>query len=186
MSDGARALHRAVLLDRDGTLNEPSDYYVRSVEEFVPIPGAFEAVGRLCRAGWRVAVVTNQSCIGKGIVDAATVDAIHAECRRRAEAHGGVFDDFYVSPDRPDADSRTRKPRPALLLAAARDHGYDLPRSFTIGDAARDLEAGRAAGTRSLLVLTGHGEKTRAETDHPAEHTFPSLVEAVDRILADA
>ena len=177
---------RAVLLDRDGTLNEARGYYVRSVEELVPIPGAFEAVGRLCRAGWQVSVVTNQSCIGKGIVDVATVDAIHAECRRLAGVHGGVIDDFYVSPDLPDADSETRKPRPALLLAAARDHGYDLSRSCTVGDAARDLEAGRAAGTLPLLVLTGHGEKTRAETGHPAEHTFPSLAEAADWILANA
>ena len=175
---------RAVLLDRDGTLNVNPPHYVKSVDELEPIPGAFEAVGRLTRAGWGVAVVTNQSCIGKGIVSAAAVDEVNEACRRLAEAHGGIIDGFHVSPDAPGSDSPARKPRPGLLLAAARDHGYDLARSYTVGDSTRDLEAGRAAGTTPLLVLTGHGEAARRESGHPADRTFPSLAEAVDWILA--
>ncbi len=180
MSGGSR---RAVLLDRDGTLNVNPPNYVKSLAEFEPIPGAFEAVGRLTGAGWRVAVITNQSCIGKGLVDAVTVDEVHRECRRLAEEHGGVIDGFYVSPDLPGSESDSRKPKPGMLLAAAREHGYDLARSYAVGDAARDLEAGSAAGATPLLVLTGHGEATRVAGDIPAAHVFPSLVEAVEWIL---
>jgi D-glycero-D-manno-heptose 1,7-bisphosphate phosphatase len=177
---------RAVLLDRDGTLNVNPSAYVTRLEEFEPIAGAFEAVGRLCRAGWSVSVVTNQSGIGKGLVTSAAVGEIHRECERLAAAHGGAFDGFYVCPDLPGFGSELRKPLPGMLLAAARDHDYDLFRSYTIGDSERDLVAGRAAGTTPLLVLTGHGERTRRETDHPEDRTFASLAEAVDWILTRA
>jgi D-glycero-D-manno-heptose 1,7-bisphosphate phosphatase len=180
---GAR--RRAVLLDRDGTLNDPPGHYVTRLEELIPIPGAFEAVGRLCRAGWGVSIVTNQAGIGKGLVDAATVDAIHDECRRLAAVHGGVFDGIHVCPDLPESDSPRRKPKPGLLLEAAEEHGYDLFRSYMIGDSERDLGAGRAAGATPLLVRTGHGEEVAAAGRHPADRTFLSLAEAVDWLLAE-
>ncbi len=173
----------AVLLDRDGTLNEPPDYYVTSVEDFVPIPGAFEAVGKLCRAGYGVSIVTNQAGLAKGLVTTEVMDAIHDECRRLAAEHGGVFDGIHVCPDLPDSDSPRRKPKPGLLLEAAAEHGYDLFRSYMIGDSERDLVAGRSAGATPLLVRTGHGERTAAEGRHPADRTFPSLAEAVDWLL---
>lgn len=174
----------AVLLDRDGTLNVDLAEGVQCVEHFRPIPGAFEAVGRLCRAGWPVAVVTNQSIIARGWADAAVVDAIHEQCRRLAAAHGGRFDGFHVCPDLPDSDSPRRKPRPGMLFEAAEQHGYDLLRSYMIGDSPGDLTAGRAAGATPLLVLTGKGWRTREDRGHPADRTFADLAEAVDWILA--
>lgn len=174
----------AVLLDRDGTLNASPGRYVTSVDQFVAIPGAFEAVGRLCRAGWPVSVITNQGGIGSGLVSAAEVDRIHDKCRRLAAEHGGAFDGFHVCPDRPDAPTERRKPRPGMLLEAARDHGYDLFRSYMVGDSDRDLVAGRAAGATPLLVLTGHGCETASSGEQPVEWIFPSLAEAADWILA--
>jgi histidinol-phosphate phosphatase family protein len=171
-------------VDRDGTLNASPGRYVTSVRDLVPIPGAFEAVGRLTRAGWPVCVITNQACIGKGLVTAAEVDRIHAECARLAAEHGGVFDAFYVCPDRPESAGDRRKPKPGMLLEAARDHAYDLFRSYMIGDSMKDVVAGRSAGATPLLVLTGHGEETRAAGGQPEERTFPSLAEAVDWVLS--
>lgn len=176
----------AVLLDRDGTLNVDLPEGVPRFEDFVPIPGAFEAVGRLTQAGWPVAVVTNQSVIGRGLATQETVDAIHAECARLAALHGGRFDGFYVSPDPPGSDSPRRKPYPGLLFEAAQEHDYDLLRSYMVGDSARDLVAGRAAGATPLLVLTGRGRTTLAERGHPADRTFADLAAAVEWILSRA
>lgn len=178
--------HPAVLLDRDGTLNVDHAEGIPRLEDFTPIPGAFEAVGRLTRAGWPVAVVTNQSIIGRGLASAETVDAIHAECARLAALHGGRFDGFYVSPDVPGSDSFRRKPYPGMLFEAAQDHGYDLLRSYMVGDSVRDLLAGRAAGATPLLVLTGQGRKSQAEGGHPPDRTFEDLAAAVEWILSRA
>lgn len=174
----------AIFLDRDGTLNVSPDYYLTRLEDFEPIPGAFEAVGRLCAAGWPVVVITNQGGLGLGLVTPEEMDRIHAECERLAALHGGRFEGFYVCPDPPDAPTDRRKPKPGMLLEAAREHGYDLFGSYMVGDSDRDLVAGRAAGATSLLVRTGHGESVAARGVHPPERTFPSLVEAADWILA--
>jgi D-glycero-D-manno-heptose 1,7-bisphosphate phosphatase len=173
----------AVLLDRDGTLNVDLPDGVSRFEEFVPIPGAFEAVGRLTSAGWPVAVVTNQSVIGRGLASPDVVDAIHAECARLAALHGGRFDGFHVCPDPPGSDSPRRKPLPGLLFEAAQQHDYDLLRSYMVGDSLGDIVAGRAAGATPLLVLTGKGRKVLVDHKHPRDRTFADLAEAVDWIL---
>jgi histidinol-phosphate phosphatase family protein len=173
----------AVFLDRDGTLNRsPGEGWVTDPGDFVPIGGAFEAVARLSRAGWPVAVVTNQSCVGRGLATAEQVERVNRECRRVAEEHGAVLDDILVCPHGPEDHCSCRKPLPGLLLRAAQERSYDLLRSYMIGDSPRDLLAGRAAGATPLLVLTGKGDRARAE--HPPHLTFPSLAEAVDWILA--
>jgi len=174
----------AVFLDRDGTLNVNRPDGVTRLEEFEPIAGAFEAVGRLCRGGWPVSLITNQSGISKGIVSPETVDAVHEHCRRLAAEHGGRFDGIYLATDLPGSGAPRRKPRPGMILEAAAEHGYDLFRSYMVGDAGRDLLAGRAAGCTPLLVLTGRGRAALEETRHPEAWTFPSLAEAVDWILA--
>jgi histidinol-phosphate phosphatase family protein len=175
-------LKAAVLFDRDGTLNESPRTFVTRLEELIPIPGAFESVARLHRAGWGVAVCTNQSCIGQGIVSAKTVEEIHRECARLAAWAGGRIDGFHVCPHRPDDDCSCRKPHPGLLLEAADRHGYDLARSYFVGDSMRDLEAGSAAGATALLVLTGGDE--RARLAHPPSLVFADAAAAVDWILS--
>lgn len=172
----------AVILDRDGTLNERPAEYVTSLDLFHPIAGSFEAVGRLTRAGWPVVVATNQACIGKGMVDRSVVDEVHEECRRVAALHGGAFEGFYVCPHAPDAGCSCRKPLPGLLLRAAEEQNFDIFRSFMIGDTARDLLAGRAAGATSLFVRSGNDGD--APEGHPAELAFDDLAHAVDWVLA--
>lgn len=174
--------HPAVLLDRDGTLNESPDGWVTEVADFVPIPGAFEAVARLCRAGWPVAIATNQSCVGRGLATMEQIDRVHAECARLAAEHGAAFDGIFVCPHAPDEGCACRKPLPGLLLEAAHRREYDLFRSYYIGDSERDLVAGRTAGATALLVLTGHARESRP--DHPEDLTFPTVAEAIDWILS--
>jgi D-glycero-D-manno-heptose 1,7-bisphosphate phosphatase len=170
-----------VLFDRDGTLNENPPFYVKSLAEFVPYPGAFEAVARLCLAGWPVAVCTNQSCVGRGIIGAEVVDEVNRECARLLEDAGGRFAGFHTCPHAPDDGCECRKPLPGLLRAAAAAHAIDLDASYFVGDSPEDMAAGRAAGATPLLVRTGRGAEAAA--DHPREHTFPTIVEAVEWIL---
>ena len=176
-----RAVRAAVLLDRDGTLNENRSTYVTRVEELVPIPGAFEAVGRLTRAGWGVAVCTNQACIGKGIARAEDVARIHEECARLAERCGGRIEGFHVCPHAPDEGCACRKPNPGLLLEAARVHGYDLARSYFVGDAPRDVDAARAAGAQPVFLRNCAADGTAEDLAAPA---FDDLAAAADWILA--
>lgn len=184
MTGGTRGGSRpAVFLDRDGTLNrEPEGDWVTDPADFVPIEGAMEAVARLNRGGWPAAVITNQSCVGRGLATAEQVERVNRECRRLAAERGAVLDDILVCPHAPGDHCTCRKPLPGLLLRAAQERSYDLLRSYMIGDSLSDLLAGRAAGATPLLVLTGKGERFRAE--HPPHLTFPSLAEAVDWILS--
>lgn len=181
--NGSPPRRRAVLLDRDGTLNtSPGEGWITDPADFRPLPGAFEAVGRLARAGWAVCVVTNQSCVGRGLASAEQVERVNRRCAEIAHAQGARFDEILVCPHAPEAGCECRKPLPGMLVAAAGRHGYDLFRSYMVGDSLRDLLAGRAAGATPLLVLTGKGERARPE--HPEHLTFPSLAEAVDWILS--
>jgi D-glycero-D-manno-heptose 1,7-bisphosphate phosphatase len=174
----------AVLIDRDGTLNQDPGrrLWILSPEEFVPVGGAMEALACLTSAGWPVSVITNQSCVGRGVATREQVDAVNRECARQARAAGAAIDGFHVCPHAPDAGCTCRKPLPGLLLEAAADHGYDLFGSFVLGDSEKDLVAGRAAGATPLLVLTGKGEQSRGA--HPEHQTFPSVVEAVNYVLS--
>lgn len=149
----------AVFLDRDGVLIENRDDYVRSLDHALPIPGAFAALGAYCQAHPHVAVVlvTNQAGLGKGIITQGIVEQVHAACRRWAAEHHGRIDAIYVCPDARDGLSECRKPRPGLLLQAARDLGLDLTRSVMIGDALTDVQAGLNAGARAVLLRTGRG-----------------------------
>jgi D-glycero-D-manno-heptose 1,7-bisphosphate phosphatase len=176
----------AVLIDRDGTLNQdPGEIgWVTAPEDFHPIPGALEAVARLNAAGWPVCVVTNQSCIGRGVASVEDVQRVHRECARRAREVGASFEAIHVCPHTPEDGCECRKPLPGLLLEAARAHGYDLLASYVIGDSERDMIAGRAVGATPLLVLTGKGERESGAAQHPPHLVFRSLVEAVDWILA--
>lgn len=171
----------AVLLDRDGTLNVNPSNYVTSIDLLQPIPGSFEAVGRLTRAGWPVVVVTNQACIGKGLATAESVNDVHDECRRLASTHGGSFEGFYVCPHVPDAGCTCRKPLPGLLLSAAQDLDLDLFRSYMVGDTIRDVLAGRAAGATSLWVRTGNDPEP--PDGHALDLAFDDLASAADWIL---
>lgn len=184
-------LRPAVFLDRDGTLIHERGWVLAPADVEL-IEGAAEAVARLNRADYTVVLVTNQSAIGRGLIDAARLAEIHAHIEAELARHGAHLDGIEYCPDHPTAGlgefrraSRRRKPEPGMLLDAAERLGLDLARSFTIGDAERDLVAGRRAGVRGILVATGKGGGEHArlrESGRP--HTFvPDLAAAVAYVL---
>lgn len=151
-----------VLIDRDGVLNEDRTGSVKSPDELKMIPRAAEAVARLNDAGIKVAVVTNQSVVGRGIIDVAMLERIHAKLHDELARAGARLDALFVAPDRPDAATERRKPRPGMLreaLARFRAPAWDTP---MIGDSLTDLKAATAAGCRRVLVRTGKGALTQA------------------------
>jgi D-glycero-D-manno-heptose 1,7-bisphosphate phosphatase len=170
---------RAVLLDRDGVITRRRDDYVKSWDEVEVLPGAAEAVARLCEAGYRVGVVTNQSAIGRGLMSMDTLDAIHRSLDAVVGAAGGAIDVFVVCPHRPDDGCECRKPRPGLLLRAGLRLGVDLAATPMVGDQPSDLAAALAAGCRPILV----GAHDAAS---PGWAVAADLAAAVDLILTQA
>lgn len=152
---------KLVILDRDGTINQDSDQYIKSPAEWKPIPGSLEAIARLTQGGWRIAVATNQSGIARGLFDMSTLNAIHTEMHRAVGQAGGRIDAIFFCPHAPDSNCECRKPKPGLLREIASRFGVDLEGVPMIGDSIRDVTAAAAAGAQPCLVLTGNGRKTR-------------------------
>ncbi len=154
---------KLVILDRDGVINEDSDAFVKSVDEWVPLPGSIEAIARLWRAGYTVVVATNQSGIGRGLFDEQTLAAMHRKLEQLVVAAGGEIGAIYYCPHHPDAGCDCRKPAPGLLDRIARDFSVPLAGVPIIGDSLRDLQAGLAHGCRPILVRTGKGSRTESK-----------------------
>ena len=152
---------KLVILDRDGTINQDSDQYIKSPAEWKPIPGSLEAIARLTQGGWRIAVATNQSGLSRGLFDMSTLNAIHAEMHRAVGQAGGRIDAIFFCPHAADSNCECRKPKPGLLREIASRFGVDLKGVPMIGDSIRDVAAAAAAGAQPWLVLTGNGRKTR-------------------------
>jgi D-glycero-D-manno-heptose 1,7-bisphosphate phosphatase len=167
---------KLVILDRDGTINEDSDEFVKSPEEWRPLKGSLEGIARLTQADYRVVVATNQSGIARGLLDTRTLFAIHDTLLRALAQVGGRIDAFFFCPHLPEAGCPCRKPQPGMLLEVARRFNVALDDTYMVGDAQRDLEAAAAAGTRPVLVLTGKGMQTRdAGRLPPGTRIFPDL-----------
>lgn len=177
----------AVFLDRDGTLNREVDY-LTEVADFELLPGAAEALRDLQAAGYLLVVVTNQSAIARGMMDAERLDEIHAEMTRLLSDAGVHLDHVAACPHHPDTGPCTcRKPQPGMLLEATRTLGIDLTTSYVVGDSLRDLQAGEAIGVRGILVATGKGagqEHAARTTGRAVEPFVPDLRAAADWILA--
>lgn len=175
-----------VLLDRDGVLNEDRADYVKTPDELAMIPGSAEAVARLNGAGIAVAVCTNQSAVGRGIITAAMLERIHARLREQLAARGARIDALFACPDPPGPPSTHRKPAPGMLIDAMRRFAGSGDRTVMIGDSLRDLEAARRAGAGRILVRTGHGVRTQAAglpTDVLPVRVHADLAAAVDALL---
>ena len=170
----------AIFLDRDGTLMEEADY-CSSPEQVRIIAGVPEALRRLKNAGFRLVIVTNQSGIGRGYYTVADYEAVQA--RLLGLLGGGLIDATYFCPESPEAKSPRRKPSPEMVFEAARALGLDLARSWFVGDKAIDVQCGHAAGTRSILVRTGHGH---AEEAGRADFVADDFVSAAAFILRSA
>ena len=162
---------KLVILDRDGTINCDSDDYVKSAEEWMPLPGALEAIARLNHAGWRVVVASNQSGLGRGLFDVAALNVMHTKMHKLLAAVGGRIDAVFYCPHSPEETCNCRKPLPGLYEQIGERYGMDLKGVHTVGDSLRDLQAGAAVGCATHLVYTGKGEKLK---DQPLPADFPS------------
>ncbi len=176
---------KLIVLDRDGVINYDSTEFIKSPDEWRPIPGSLEAIARLNHAGFRVVVATNQSGIGRGLFDMATLNEIHLKMHRALAMAGGRIDALFYCPHTADAQCECRKPRTAMLRDIGVRFGVDMTGVPCIGDSLRDLMAADAVGAQPMLVLTGKGEKTLREGNFPKNTIiFPDLAFAVSALLA--
>lgn len=178
----------AVFLDRDGVINADSPDYIRNADAFHPIPGSLEAISRLTACHLPVIVITNQSGIGRGLFSMADLEAIHQKLRQMVSASGGAITDIFFCPHRPDQGCDCRKPLPGLLIQASLRHRIDLSNAVMIGDSAKDILAGKAAGCgKTLLVRTGNGADSVARLSafgSRPDHVADDLSAAVAWLLS--
>jgi D-glycero-D-manno-heptose 1,7-bisphosphate phosphatase len=169
----------AVFFDRDGTLMEDAHYCgdPAQVRLYTGVP---EGLRRLKGAGFRTFIVTNQSGIGRGLITEAQYRAVQAELL--AQIGEGLIDASYFCPDAPDVPSTRRKPAPGMLLEAAAEFDIDLSRSFMIGDKAADVECGKRAGTKTILVLTGYGTEQECDPDYRARDVSEAIAKVCAKI----
>ena len=151
-----------VLLDRDGVINEDSPTGVLTFDEFVFLPRAIDAVANLTKAGFKIAVCTNQSAIGKGQTTHALVRQVHDYMCAEIEKAGGKIDEIYYASEAPNEFSLWRKPAPGMLLEGLKKFNADPARTPFVGDMIRDMQAAVTAGCPRILVRTGKGAKLEA------------------------
>jgi D-glycero-D-manno-heptose 1,7-bisphosphate phosphatase len=176
---------KLIVLDRDGVINHDSTQFIKTPEEWRPIPGSLEAIARLNHAGYRVVVATNQSGIGRGLFDMATLNAIHEKMHKALALVGGRIDALFYCPHTADAQCECRKPKTGMLSEIAQRYGLDMTGVPCVGDSVRDLQAADAVGAQPMLVLTGKGEKTLRDGSFPKNTViFPDLAFAVSSLLA--
>jgi D-glycero-D-manno-heptose 1,7-bisphosphate phosphatase len=177
-----RRFSPAVFFDRDGTLMEEAEY-CRDPQRVRVFPYAAASLGKLKQAGFKLILITNQSGIGRGLLSTADFEAVQAEFLRQLGP--GLIDAVYFAPETPEQPSTRRKPAPGMLLEAAAEHQIDLPASWTIGDKSSDIEAGRTAGTRTVLVLTGYGSRQKScEADYTADTVETAVADVILRSVA--
>jgi D-glycero-D-manno-heptose 1,7-bisphosphate phosphatase len=158
---------KLIILDRDGVINYDSDQFIKSTDEWIPIPGSLEAIARLNQAGYRVVVATNQSGIGRGLFDMPTLNAIHDKMHKCLAQVGGRIDAIFFCPHTNDAECACRKPKSGMIEEIATRYGISLKDVPAVGDSLRDLEAAARLGAQPYLVLTGKGSKTQAKGGLP-------------------
>ena len=171
---------KLIILGRDGILNEYRDDHVKAPVEWVPVPGALEAVSRLNHAGWHAVVATNQAGIGRGMIDMASVNLIHAHMNKLMQAQGARLDAVFFCPHTPEEQCECRKPLPGMMVEIGERYGIDLAQVPVAADTLRDLQAAHAAGCEPHLVRTGRA----AQLDEAAVEQWCRQVPGV-RVHAD-
>jgi D-glycero-D-manno-heptose 1,7-bisphosphate phosphatase len=176
---------KVIVLDRDGVINLDSDQFIKSPDEWKPIPGSLEAIARLNEANWRVVVASNQSGVGRGLFDMDTLNAINEKMVKAIGQVGGRLDAIFFCPHAADSPCDCRKPKPGMFLQIAERFNVSLEGMPVVGDSLRDLQAGVAVGCKPYLVLTGKGKKTAIDPALP-EGTliFPDLAAVVAQLTA--
>lgn len=176
---------KLIVLDRDGVINYDSDDYIKSVDEWIPLPGSLEAIARLNRAGYTVTVATNQSGIARGYYDLDALQAMHAKLRTGLAELGGELGMIAYCPHGPDDGCDCRKPLPGMLNQIATHYGVSMESVPVVGDSLRDLEAAMAVGAHPVLVRTGKGERTLAKGGLPDDlEIYDDLAQYVDQFLS--
>jgi len=177
----------AVLLDRDGVINFDSPDYILRPEQWLPIPGSLQAIARLTRAGIAVAIVSNQSALGRGTIDQNSFNAIHAKMMLAIEQAGGFISHAAYCPHAPDEGCACRKPKPGMVVDSLAACGVTADAAVMIGDSVRDMQAAHAAGVQGMLVQTGYGDAESILNASlqlmPGIRVFTDLASAVDAIL---
>lgn len=151
---------KLIILDRDGVINEDSDDYIKSADEWIPLPGSIEAIAALSKAGWQIAIATNQSGLSRQLFDLDELEAMHAKLCSLVEQQGGHIDAIFYCPHLPDDDCDCRKPKTGLLDAIERELDTKVAGNIFVGDSLKDLQAGEAKQCRCILVKTGKGMRT--------------------------
>jgi D-glycero-D-manno-heptose 1,7-bisphosphate phosphatase len=174
---------KLVILDRDGVINYDSSAFIKSPEEWKPIPGSLEAIAHFTQAGYRVVVATNQSGIGRGLLDMVTLNAINDKMYKAAIQAGGRIDAMFFCPHTNSDQCNCRKPATGMFKEISERFGLGLAGVPAIGDSLRDLLAAAAVGALPVLVLTGKGKVTEAEEQLPQNtRVFPDLAAAANAL----
>jgi len=173
-----------VILDRDGVINYDSADYIKTPEEWLPLDGSLEAIAALGRAGFKVAVITNQSGVGRGLLSEAVLDQIHSKMLEAIGKAGGNIAGIYYCPHRPDEGCHCRKPATGMLMRLEEELGFPLTGTPLIGDTATDMELAQRVGARPILVRTGYGADASAKLCASVE-VYPDLARAVAVLLAE-
>ena len=175
---------KLVILDRDGVINEDSDEYIKSVGEWQPIPGSLEAIARLCQAGYRVFIASNQSGIGRGLFDYDALFAMNDRLQKLVGELGGRIDGMEFAPEAPEQATDMRKPNPGMLKDLARRLQLNLEDVCFVGDKGDDIEAARAAGARPVLVRSGRGSRTEKMHNLAGVPVFKDLAAFASAFIA--
>ncbi|MNQ22670.1 D-glycero-beta-D-manno-heptose-1,7-bisphosphate 7-phosphatase [compost metagenome] len=174
---------KLLILDRDGVINYDSDAYIKTLDEWIPLPGAVEAIARLSRAGWTVAVATNQSGLARGYYDQAALDAMHARLRQLVAEQGGELGLIVHCPHGPDDGCDCRKPKPGMLRQIAAHYRTSLAGVWFVGDSGGDLKAALAVGCQPVLVKTGKGLLTLAQPLPADTLVFDDLAAVASQLI---
>jgi D-glycero-D-manno-heptose 1,7-bisphosphate phosphatase len=173
--------YKLVILDRDGVINEDSDEYIKSPDEWRAIPGSLAAIAKLNKAGIKVVIATNQSGVARGLFTIATLHKIHQKMQNELAKINGHIDDIFYCPHHPDDNCACRKPQPKMLLDILQKYGH--PALF-VGDSFKDIEAARKVGCDVILVKTGKGNKTLKEHSNELKDVaiYKDLLQAVNSL----
>lgn len=182
---------KLAILDRDGVINQDSGDFIRSPEQWLPIPGSLEAIARLCRADYRVVIITNQSGVGRGVYTLDMMNKINMRMFELIRQKGGEIDALLFCPHAPDAGCECRKPKPGMFHELGRRLKVNLTGMPAVGDSRRDLEAAIAVGAQPVLVRTGNGQETleaiRQSDDQPLKQVpvYDDLAAFVEHHMVD-
>ena len=178
---------KLVILDHNGVINQSSETFIKTPDEWLPIPGSLEAIARLTHSGYRVITASNQSGIGRGLLDMVTFNAINDKMYKAVSQAGGRIDAVFFCPHTGADKCNCRKPKTGMFEEIMQRYGTDLKNVPIIGDALRDLQAADTIGALPVLLLTGKGKETQAQNNLPQRTLiFDDLSAAVDAIVGHA